>query len=249
MTIKFSEKAHRYWLDGRPIPGVTSLIKGGYPSPALTYWSARTVAEWVADNRADVEQMWDQPRATMVGALKEVPWSTRDRAAVRGTEVHRLAEPLAAGEAVEVPEHLAGWVDACVAFLNDWQPTVLLSEVTVAHRAHWWAGRLDLVAELPDGRVGLFDWKTGSGVYAEAAFQLAAYAHAEFYSIDGEEEIPLPRIDFGACVHLSEFGYEVVPVDISDATYKTFRHIATVARAAKGAKALVGEPVQLGETA
>jgi hypothetical protein len=50
VTLKFSEKAHRYWCDGKPIPGVTTLIKGGLPAPALVYWSARSVAEYVADN-------------------------------------------------------------------------------------------------------------------------------------------------------------------------------------------------------
>ena len=59
MTIKFSEKAHRYWLDGKHIPGVTTLIKGGIPAPALTYWAARTVAEWVADHDAPLPSCKD----------------------------------------------------------------------------------------------------------------------------------------------------------------------------------------------
>jgi hypothetical protein len=30
----------------------------------------------------------------MVAALKEIPWQKRDEAAIRGTDVHALAEPI-----------------------------------------------------------------------------------------------------------------------------------------------------------
>lgn len=254
MTLKFSPGAHRYWLDGRPIPGVTTLIKGGLPAPALIYWSARTVAEYVADHDAEVEQLRGMGRGPMVAALKEVPWSKRDKAGVRGTDVHALAEQLVAGVEVEVPEHLAGHVEACVRFLDQWQPTPLVVEKSVAHRAHWWAGRPDLIATLPDGRTGLFDWKTAeSGIFPETAFQLAAYSHAEFYSETGEDETPLPPIDFCAAVHLRADGYDVIPVKSDDEVYKEFRHLAFVATAAKRAKSYVGEalpvPPYAGQTA
>ena len=35
MSLKFSERAHKYWLDGRPVPGVTTLIGKGLPKPAF----------------------------------------------------------------------------------------------------------------------------------------------------------------------------------------------------------------------
>ena len=48
--LVFYPKSHRYKLDGQWVPGVTTLIGKGLPKPALPYWSAKTVAEWVADN-------------------------------------------------------------------------------------------------------------------------------------------------------------------------------------------------------
>ena len=48
--LVFYPKSHRYKLDGAWVPGVTTLIGKGLPKPALPYWAARTVAEWVADN-------------------------------------------------------------------------------------------------------------------------------------------------------------------------------------------------------
>lgn len=245
MTLKFTQSTHRYYLDGKPVPGVTSLIKGGLPAPALIYWAARTVAEYVADNDAEVETLRGMGRNSMVAALKEVPWTKRDTAAVRGTDVHTFAEKLVHGEEVEVPEHLTGYVESCVAFLDQWKVEPLVVECSVAHRAHWWAGRPDLIGRLPDGRTVLFDWKTtASGIYPETAFQLAAYSHAEFWVSDDnpDAEQPLPDIDACAAVHLRPDGFDVIPVVANDDVYKQFRHIAHVSRIAKDMKSLVGPP-------
>lgn len=244
MTLKFSPGNHQYWLDGKRVPGVTTLIKGGLPAPALTYWAARTVAEYVADHEAEIEQLRNMGRGPMVAALKETPWSARDKAGVKGTEVHALAEQLVAGNEVEVPDHLVGHVESCVRFLDEWRPTPLVVEKSVAHRTHWWAGRPDLIAQMPDGRIALLDWKTAaSGIFAETAFQLAAYRHAEFYAPEPETEEPLPPIDWCAAVHLRADGYSVIPVKADTETYKQFRHIAFVATVAKTAKELIGEPL------
>lgn len=228
---------HYYKLDGRSVSGVTTLIKGGLPKDALMYWSAREVAEYVADNPEDVDALRRMGRGPMVSALKEVPWQKRDTAAVRGTEVHSLAERLVHDEEVHIPDHLDGYVQACVQFLDDWQPKTLLAEVPVANRAHWWSGTLDYIGELPDGRRVLIDWKTtNSGIWPETAFQLSAYRNAEFYLTDDGEELPLPEVHDTWGVHLRRDGYDVVPVRADEHVYKEFRHIAYVAGAAKRAK-------------
>jgi hypothetical protein len=256
VTLKFAPSSHRYWCDGKPIPGVTSLIKGGLPAPALVYWSARTVAEWVADNPDKCESLRLMGRGPMIAALKETPWQARDEAGRRGTEVHALAEQLAAGVEVEVPDELAGHVESAVRFLDEWRVALVLTETSVAHREHWWAGRLDMIGTLPDGRTVCFDWKTTrSGIFAETAFQLAAYSHAEFYVTDDDPdtEHPLPRIDECMAVWVRSDGYDVIPVDGGDETYKKFRHLAHVAKFAKTAKDdLIGvalpPPVELAQS-
>lgn len=244
MSLKFAEKTHRYTLDGRSVPGVTSLIKGGLPAPALLKWAPRVVAEYVADHEEQVADLRAMGRGPLVAALKETPWAERDAAANRGTEVHDLAEKLLHGEQVDVPEEIAGHVESCVAFLDDTGIKPLLVEVCVGHRAHWWAGRVDLVGELPDGRRVLGDWKTNrSGLFPETACQLAAYRNAEFYvDTDGHEQ-PMVKVDEVWGVHLRADGYTVHPLDAGPDTYKAFRHMAYVANYAKGMKALVGEPL------
>lgn len=235
--LVFYEKSHRYRLDGKWCPGVTTLIKGGLPAPALMYWSAKSVAEWVADNRNTVGNMYSMGRGPMAAALKEVPWQKRDSAGVRGTDVHDLAEKLVHGDEVEVPAHLSGYVGSCVRFLDEWKPTPLVVERPLAHREHWWAGRPDLFASLPDGRVILWDYKTAdSGIWPETAFQLAAYSHAEFYLAEDGTEQPIPKVDLCVAVWLQEDEYEVIPVKADDDVYAEFLHMAAVAGAAKRAK-------------
>lgn len=250
MGLVFYEKSHRYKLDGSWVPGVTTILNDGMPKKALMYWSARTVAEYVADHPDEVEALRAMGRASMVAALKETPWTARDTAAVKGTDVHDLAERLVHGEEVEVPDELAGYVDSAVQFLDEWNPHPLVTERPLAHRAHWWAGKPDMFARLPDGRVILFDYKTGaSGIWPETAYQLAAYSHAEFYVDEDGTEHPIPAVDLCAAVWLRPDGYDVVPLKADDETYTEFRHIAYVARAAKRAAGdkttpgYVGQPI------
>lgn len=254
-SLRFNEASHRYWLDGKPIPGVTTLIKGGLPAPSLTYWAARTVAEYVADHDAEVEALRGMGRASMVAALKETPWTDRDRAGVRGTEVHALAEKLVAGETVDVPEHLAGHVDSYVDFLDTIQPQPVLVEACVLHRKNWYAGRLDLIADLPEhiaaqcpqlGPRPLLDVKTATGIYPETAFQLAAYRFAEAYiDSDGSEQ---PMTDLGitgaAAVHVRADGWDLVPVRADEYVYRRFLHIAFVSRCTKEMKEYVAPPLE-----
>lgn len=237
MTLVFYPKQHRYRLDGKNVPGVTTLIGDGLPKKALMYWSARTVAEYVADNPDGVEHLRTMGRGPMVQALKETPWQKRDDAADRGTIVHGIAERITLGETVEVPENVAGYVEAAVQFLDDWQIEPLIVERPIAHRAHWWAGTADLFGRLPDGRIVLADWKTAdSGIWPETALQLAAYRHGEFYlAADGTEQ-PLPMADLILAVHLQPGGYTAYEMTADEKTYTAFRHVAFVARTGKSMK-------------
>lgn len=235
MSLVFYQKSHRYRLDGSWVPGVTTLIKKGLPKPALPYWSARTVAEWVADNPDLTEELKRLGgRGPAVAYLKELPWQKRDDAAIRGTDVHALAERLAHCEEVEVPEHLAGHVQGYVDWLDANQPEVLLTERPVASRQWRYAGTFDLVAKL-DGVTWLLDVKTSSGVYGSTALQLTAYGNAEFYLAEDGTEQPLPPIERYGVLHVTEYGTTLhyLPTSANEAAWKDFLHVAHVGRRAK----------------
>lgn len=257
---------HRYTIDGRKADGVTTLIKGGRPNPALVGWSAREVAEYVADNLDTVYAMAGMGRDSIVAALRAIPNTVRNNAATRGTQVHKLGEQLAADLAVEVPEELEGHVDSYVQFLDEWQVRPVLVEGVVGSRTWGYAGTTDLVADvttpgpmlvadfpwlgadIPTGTTlrGIFDPKTSrTGIFPDVAYQLAGYRYADSYVDAVGDEHPMADLDirFGAAVHVRADGYDLVPVDCGPETFKTFTYLATVARRVDGDKALIGAPV------
>lgn len=242
--LKFYPASHRYKLDGEWVQGVTTLIKGGLPSPALMYWSARAVAEHVFDNREQVGHLFDMGRGPFVAALKEVPWQTRDDAAVKGTQVHDFAEQIAGGAEVDVPETLIPYVESCIAFLSEWGIKPWLTEGVVGSREHGYAGKFDLIAN-----GAIWDYKTGrSGIWPEAAFQLSAYAFAEFTG-EGGDETPLPKVDAAYGVHIRADGYDVYPLEFGPHVFAEFLALAEVARIAKRAKRSKDSPGYVGPAA
>lgn len=260
MTIQRinGSRGHWYKIDGQKADGVTTLIGKGLPKPALPYWSAKAVAEYVAGNTDTVVDLVRTGRGTAVAALKQVPWSQRDEAARRGTEVHSLAEKLTHGEEVEVPELLAGHVQSCIKFLDEWQVKPVLTEFTVGHRRWRYCGTGDLIADLPESLVTAFqcgtrpiiDYKTSrSGIFAETALQLSAYRHAELYldADDTEQQVADLGITGGLAVWIRADGYDVYPVDTSEQVFKDFLHVAWVARTADRMKdsSPIGEALAL----
>jgi hypothetical protein len=244
---------HEYWLDKKRAPGVTSILKI-LDKPALVPWAARSVAEFVADHHDEVLALYGMGRDPMVNALKGAPWTQRDLAAAKGTEIHAYAEQLINGRSADVPDHLRGYVDGYLRLLESFDIEPLATELVVANRAVHYAGTGDAVIRVGRGelagRVGLVDWKTGSGIYAESMLQTAAYACAEF-SIDPADktatEHPLPAgIDFTGGVHLTEAGAHLYPLALDTdkirAHFEVFRHLRWLDLHWKGQS--IGDPLE-----
>jgi hypothetical protein len=165
-------RGHSYLVNDEKKIGATTALNEGYPKPAIARWAARTCGEEVLDH-------WDElvalPPSERAERVRTAPDRDRDAAARRGTEVHRLAQRLQAGETVDVPDELEGHVDAYLRFAEEWQPAELFVEAPIANLTWGYSGTPDIVGELFDER-WLLDLKTGrSGVFSEAALQLAAY--------------------------------------------------------------------------
>lgn len=210
------------------IPGVTTLLGDGIPKGGLTSWAAGEAAQYAIEHWAELEQLRLLDRAKQI----QYAWQrTRDAAAGKGTTIHRIAEQLSHGVEVDKPAGLEGHIEACVRFLDSYDVTPVISEATIVNRAIPYAGTLDLVADLLGHRY-LLDWKTGKSVYAEAALQLAAYAHAEHYLDKAGLEQPFADlcVERGAVVHLRADGYDVYPMQIGEAPFNLFRHAAWVGR-------------------
>lgn len=210
--LKFLAASHRYYLDGRPVPGVTTIC-GVLDKPALPRWAAKSVAEYVADHRDAIDHLYDMGRAPMVDALKVVPWERRDSAAARGTTLHDIADQIVRGQDVDVPDSLVPVVESAVRFMEDWHIEPILTETAVGSREHWYAGTLDLVADSNRAPRAIYDWKSGKAIYTGAAWQMNAYGHAEFHGLDGHEH-PVSELGIEAAygVHIRPDGYDVYPL-------------------------------------
>ena len=244
MTLKFSPGNHQYRLDGKHIPGVTTLIKGGLPKDALVYWSAKMVAEYVADNEDGVAQLRAMGRGPMVNALKGVPWEARDKAAIKGTDVHALAEQVVHGSEVEVPPDLVDHVTGYARWLDEFGVEPVMTERSCGNRTLWYAGRFDLVADLGRTR-WMLDVKTG-GVYADAALQLDAYRNTEFYveDDDPDTEIPMPEdIERIGVLHVTDGGTTLYPMRSDGEPFRIFKHVAFVAKNRKAIEAFKFDPI------
>lgn len=238
--LKFYPASHRYKLDGEWVPGVTTIL-GVLDKPAIAKWAASTVAEYVADHPREVESLRDMGRSPMVQALKELPWANRDKAGARGNLLHDYAEQILKGEEVEVAEEHVPVMEHALTFMDDWHIEPLLIEAATASREHLWAGTLDLIAKYrrPDTGeegVGIFDWKSGKALYPEYAWQLNAYAHGEFYGLDGDEH-SLPECGAAFGVQIRPDGYDVAPFAFGPDIYDEFlaiRRTFTIAKTGRG---------------
>lgn len=248
MSIEFYEKSHRYKIDGRWAIGVTTALKG-IPKDALTGWAARMVANHVAENIHDVKRMLDSggPGPT-VNFLKELPFQKRNDAAVRGTEVHALAERYIKGEEIEVAENVEPYVQGYADFIRDWNPTTVHEELVVASRQYGYAGTLDSIQDIPGIGRCLVDYKTSNYVVGEHALQVAAYRHAEVYLDSEGGEYPMLPVDRTFILHIKPNEYALVPVQSDEAALDKYlaaqaNYVANVQ--SKKLDKLLGAPMEV----
>lgn len=237
--LRFTPGNHRYTLDGKWVPGVTTIL-GCLDKPAIPKWAAKTVAEYVAANPDAIETLRSLGDGGMVKALAEIPWAKRDQDAARGTTLHDYAEALLNGDEVDVDDELVPVIESALAFMDDWEIDPLLVEQAVGSREHRYAGKFDLIANYkrPDGvrGVGIFDWKSGKALYPEFAWQMNAYAFAEFYG-EGGDEHPLPACDAAFGVQIRADGYDVAPMAFGPDIFAEFvaiRHVYDVVKRGRG---------------
>lgn len=205
LPLTLNEKSHRYTLDGKWVPGVTSIVDAGLPKPALKRWGERVVAETAVDQLETLGRVLATlGRQPTIDALAAAPYEQMKTAQIRGTEIHKLGEAVVSGEPVDVREELAEHVRGYIAFLESFDVRPMATEAMIANRRHWFAGKFDLLAEI-HGKVWLLDLKTSRNVYAETALQCAAYASAELCIVNGTL-VGFPRVDRIGVVHVTENG-------------------------------------------
>lgn len=236
-SAQIGDPPERFW-------SVTTILKGGLPSPALTAWGMKAVAEYAVANHRQLTSMLETVRVrrtaddmllvtdpdavqAAIDWLKGSPYRERDRKGDIGTAVHQAAEAHILGKPWPAPaDDVAPYVEQFHRFVDEWQPTFELAEASVYNRTEAYAGTLDAILTLPVRGRALVDFKTsGKGVYPEHALQLAMYRYAEFIGLPDGTEAPMPEVDGCAVLWLAPDTYELVPVQADEQVFLAARYV------------------------
>jgi hypothetical protein len=267
-----------YTINGLNLWSVTTIISNGLPKPAIAGWQARSIAEFAVANWRQIGGMLGAVRLRPGGAegtfivsdadavagavdwLKGAPWRESSRKMDIGSAVHAEAEAWVLQTPRPEPGPVvAPYLASFRNFLKDFTPTFEMSEATVYSPTESYAGTLDAVMVI-GGRKILVDYKTGKGIYADVALQLAAYAHAEAVLLPDGTSIDMPVVDGAAALHLREYdptldvgefpdrGYSLIPVDVSEPVFKAFLFVREVMRwQEETSKGVISQPMRTPE--
>ncbi len=171
----------RYTLNGVVVPGVTTLIKAGLPTPEpLQNWKIGIGAEYVLANPKDPE---------VIKNAKQAWKKESEEAASIGIVVHDYAELVSLKKPEEALEMLAkhegsahwGGILAAVHKVDEFnkenEDEILFTETLVASPKYKFAGRFDRLVRR-NGKVIISDYKTSKSFYVEQFIQDAAYSIA-----------------------------------------------------------------------
>ena len=185
MKLKYSAKAHGYWLNGKRCKSPSAIAKVPDDSSALDFWRRRQTAIGLAlqphlltaiaasaDDKQALDALCEEAMAA-AGAN-----SGRDY----GTAVHKITDLLDGGIFVlETPEVLA-IRDAWRTLLEAHDLEIVASEQVIVHPELMIAGRFDrVVRHRASGRLYILDTKTGKSAadfLQSHAVQLYLYASA-----------------------------------------------------------------------
>lgn len=262
--IRTDTSRSHYYTDtdtGDRIPGVTTINGDGLPKKALINWAGNATAEYTLDHWDELAEL---PPSARLKKIQGGRYESRDAAANRGTQVHKMGERLINGESVTVPDLLRPYVDSYVKFLDEFQLRARYVEGLVYSETHRYVGTFDIVGDIllpdmpeydhlprdDDGFVCncLIDAKTNrSGIFGETALQLAGYRFAEFMQSDPKDPdtaFPMPEITWTGALWIRPSGYSLIPVTADEAQHRAFLYVQQVGQWDKTSRDLVGEPIE-----
>jgi hypothetical protein len=197
-NLTFEEKGHNYFLDGKPLTGVTTILGVALSKPQLIQWAANMAVEFIQEETRKIirrgDNWMDELGDNWERILKEAKTahrSTKEKAGNFGSNVHKAIENW-----IKNPDYKSELNEAeAKAFNNfvEWakenKVKFLESEKRLYSEKNWYAGTMDLVVEI-DGKQWVGDIKTSSNIYPEhfaqcAGYHLALNEMGEYQDISG----------------------------------------------------------------
>lgn len=214
-----------YYINGKRVPGTTTVIGRFKDSGALLYWAYNQGKEHEGLRRDG----------------KEAPANLYDvsqKAADIGTVVHEMVEASIKGEdhtrplmkltELEDIEKAKSGFSAYQKWASMSGLEIVAQEVQLISPSLMFGGTPDAIGKL-DGELCLIDWKTSNSVYQDYLIQLAAYKHLIEEGVEIESRQPLNMKITGG-FHLcrfakehGDFSHHYFP-DLSEA-FEAFEHM------------------------
>lgn len=188
--LTFDEEKHQYQLNGKVVPGVTSILHNGLPtSHTLITWMVKTGGWYVVEQLKQFpEQVGKLPNYLLDEIVKKSTGASKqeaNKAAAIGSIVHDIAEKIEAGQEYDksvIEQHVdKDKIINCLQRFEEWRKEnrdeIIGHEDIVASVIHQYGGKYDRLCRR--GKlVVLSDYKTSSSIYSSHFVQLAAYAIA-----------------------------------------------------------------------
>jgi hypothetical protein len=251
---------------------VTNII-GVLDKPALLYWAAeqtalaavriaRTLPARLEEDGTDkvVKDLRDARFTRAKGQLSDTQF---------GTELHQLAEEysLTGIRPAITRETFGADLEAAIrcfdqldAWLQEFQPEYMASEVVVYHPDYGYAGTADKFSRKSKDAKG-----KPTTIYSETALQLSAYRHARlaavwrarrfeafrrrYYALSTNEQnmaVPVPAVDGGLGIKITPEFCHARPVRCDETVWTYFLYCLEVARwTFEESKGAIGEPLAL----
>lgn len=166
------------------------------------------------------------PRDAAIAVIKKAGTARRDKAAARGTKIHKAIEAILKGETAEDvdPDHLP-YIAQASRFIDEWIIKPLHMEEVVYSDTYKYGGKADLFAEARIyGNVPI-DWKSGRPTDSNA-LQLTGYANGDFIGTEDGQVLDMPECEVGIAVYLNPeadtYDARIVDVRPSARPFKSF---------------------------
>jgi len=180
MNFTFDEKKHLYYMDGKPMTGVTTIL-AVIAKPALISWAANQAVDFIIGHISELITGTKEKQDELLKEARSAHRKKKEKAGVAGTDVHAECEKYIKlmiqdqdGNALEMNGQEDGQVKNFIGWAVKNKVRFLASEERLYSEKLWIAGTLDMVFEM-GGKKYIGDIKTSSAVYSEHFFQMSAY--------------------------------------------------------------------------
>lgn len=212
VEIDFNPASHRYTLNKKSIPSVTSITGLIDKSAPLIIWAVNLTREYLI-NRLE------RSKVTLEDINEACKQHTqkKEKSASIGTIFHEILKDYPSSlTSIELSEEDRARVNKVVMWIEDNKISFQETERVIYSKKHKFSGILDAVVMIK-GKRYIIDYKTSNNIYPEYHLQISAYVKAYV-------EETRKTIDGALLVHVTTENIEVTTISRKDIqkNYKAF---------------------------